>query len=64
MRFSRYGSKHIYKGVAWKPCEFVQAAIENTWQNEGFLRIQQSKTEASDGNPCDADKLLRKQGNR
>ena len=64
MRFSRYGSKHMYKGVPWEPNKFVWATIENTWGNEGFLRIQQSDTAASNGNPCAADKLLEKQENR
>ena len=47
------GTKQIRVGDHWKHLE-----------NEGFLRIQQSETVASNGNPCAADKLLEKQENR
>ena len=40
------------------------ANIEKPQENEGFLRIQQSETVASNGNPFAADKLLKKQENR
>ena len=64
MRFSQYGSKRMNKGVPWEPGEFVWATIENTWENEGSLRIQQGETVASHGNPLAAHKLLDKQENR
>ena len=64
MRFWRYGSEHMYKGVPWEPYKFVWAIIENTWENEGFLHIQQSETVASNGHPCAAHKLLEKQEKR